>query len=134
MKIGLGKAVITPPVGFSLTGYFNDRRSTGIRDELYVISCVIEDKGKTFAITSVDLCWVGEETVKKAKKIVYRETGIPNIGDEIIIDNISFFVKEVDRNKKTIHLFNENDEFKEISFDEFQKVGCQNCSKNMGNT
>ncbi|HOJ49800.1 MAG TPA: regulatory iron-sulfur-containing complex subunit RicT [Spirochaetota bacterium] len=64
----------------------------------------------------------------------YRETGIPNIGDEIIIDNISFFVKEVDRNKKTIHLFNENDEFKEISFDEFQKVGCQNCSKNMGNT
>ncbi|MDD3726368.1 MAG: neutral/alkaline non-lysosomal ceramidase N-terminal domain-containing protein [Candidatus Ratteibacteria bacterium] len=78
MKIGLGKAVITPPVGFSLTGYFNDRRSTGIRDELYVISCVIEDKGKTFAIASVDLCWVGEETVKKAKKIVYRETGIPH--------------------------------------------------------
>jgi len=64
----------------------------------------------------------------------YKETGIPNIGDEILIDNISFFVKEIDRLKKTIHLFNENDEFKEISFEEYQKMGCSNCFKNMGNT
>jgi len=77
MKIGFGKAVITPPVGFSLVGYFNDRRSEGIRDDLYAISCVIEDKGKLFSITSVDLCWLSEEAVKKVREIVRRTIDIP---------------------------------------------------------
>ncbi|MCX8082342.1 MAG: neutral/alkaline non-lysosomal ceramidase N-terminal domain-containing protein [bacterium] len=78
MKIGFGKAVITPPVGSSLVGYFNDRRSTGIRDELYAISCVIEDRGSIFAITTVDLIWLGEEQINKIRKIVNKETGIPS--------------------------------------------------------
>ncbi|MCX8083260.1 MAG: neutral/alkaline non-lysosomal ceramidase N-terminal domain-containing protein, partial [bacterium] len=78
MKIGFGKSVITPPVGFSLVGYFfNDRRSTGIRDELYAISCVIEDKGILFAITTVDLLWLGENQIKKVRNLVNKEIGIP---------------------------------------------------------
>jgi len=78
MKVGFGKAVITPPVGFSLVGYFNDRRSTGIRDELYAISCVIEDMGEIFAITSVDLVWLDEQQVKRVRDTVNKETGIPD--------------------------------------------------------
>lgn len=76
MKAGFGRAVITPPVGFSLVGYFNDRRSEGIRDELYAISCVMEDRGKLFAITSVDLVWLDQQQVKKIKNIVHKDTGI----------------------------------------------------------
>lgn len=76
MKAGFGRAIITPPVGFSLVGYFNDRRSKGIRDDLYAISCVVEDRDKIFAITSVDLVWLGEEAVRKIRKIVFKETGI----------------------------------------------------------
>ncbi|MCM8761772.1 MAG: neutral/alkaline non-lysosomal ceramidase N-terminal domain-containing protein [Candidatus Omnitrophica bacterium] len=77
MRIGFGKAVITPPVGFSLVGYFNDRRSTGIRDELYATSCIIEDEGNIFVIVSLDLIWLGEQQGKKIRKIVFKETGIP---------------------------------------------------------
>jgi len=77
MKIGFGKAVITPPVGFSLVGYFNDRRSTGIRDELYSIACVIEDRGSLFAIVSVDLVWIDASTVKRVRKIVHKTIGMP---------------------------------------------------------
>ncbi len=78
MKTGFGRAVITPPVGFSLIGYFNDRRSTGIRDELCAIACVMEDRGTLFAVVSVDLVWIGAEIVKKAREIAFKATGIPS--------------------------------------------------------
>ncbi len=77
MKIGFGKAVITPPVGSSLVGYFNDRRSTGIRDELYAITCLLEDKGKLFAVVSVDLVWLDSSVVKRVRELARKATGIP---------------------------------------------------------
>lgn len=77
MKTGFGRAVITPPVGFSLVGYFNDRRSTGIRDELYATTCLMEDCGTLFALVSVDLAWINAAAVKKAGEIVRKTMGIP---------------------------------------------------------
>lgn len=77
MKIGFGKAVITPPVGFSLVGYFNDRRSTGIRDELYATACLLEDRGTLFAVVSVDLVWINTALVKKAGELACKMTGVP---------------------------------------------------------
>jgi len=77
MKIGFGKAVITPPVGFSLVGYFHDRRSTGIRDDLYATACVIEDKGIVFAVVSVDVVWIDSGTVKRVREIVRKTIDIP---------------------------------------------------------
>lgn len=77
MKSGFGKVVITPPVGFSLVGYFNDRHSEGIRDDLYAI-CVIFDDGKNiFAIVSCDLIWVDKSLVRKVRRIVSKELNIP---------------------------------------------------------
>lgn len=78
MKTGFGKAVITPSVGFSLVGYFHDRRSTGIRDDLYATACVIENKGSAFAVVSVDIVYISSDTVKKVRDIVSRDTGIPS--------------------------------------------------------
>jgi len=78
MKIGLAKAVITPPVGFSLVGYFHDRRSTGIRDDLYATACVLEDRGKLFALVSMDIVWVSDATVSKVGRILRRTIDIPD--------------------------------------------------------
>ncbi|MCD6408470.1 neutral/alkaline non-lysosomal ceramidase N-terminal domain-containing protein, partial [bacterium] len=77
MKVGFGKVVITPPVGFSLAGYFDDRRSEGIRDDLYAI-CVIFDDGKNiFAVLSCELIWLDKFLVRKVRKIVSKELNIP---------------------------------------------------------
>jgi len=77
MKIGFGRAVITPPVGFSLVGYFNDRRSTGIRDELCATACLLEDRGTLFALVSVDLVWVDASVVARVRELAGKMTGIP---------------------------------------------------------
>lgn len=76
MKVGFGKVCITPPVGFSLVGYFVDRRSEGIMDELYANSMVIDDGKNLFVLVSCDLIWIEQETVKKVKKIISDELKI----------------------------------------------------------
>lgn len=76
MKAGFGKFVINPPVGTSLCGYFNDRRSIDVRDDLYA-TCVVFDDGKNiFAVVSCDLVYVPEEISNKAKEILHKDTGI----------------------------------------------------------
>ncbi len=76
MKVGFGKVCITPPVGFSLVGYFFDRRAEGILDPLYAVSFIIDDGENTFAIVSCDVIWIDQEIVKKVKEIVSKEIKI----------------------------------------------------------
>ncbi|MCM8785881.1 MAG: neutral/alkaline non-lysosomal ceramidase N-terminal domain-containing protein [Candidatus Omnitrophica bacterium] len=76
MKIGFAKVCITPPIGSSLVGYFVDRRSEGIMDELYANSVVIDDGKNLFTLVSCDLIWIEQETVKKVKEIVSKELKI----------------------------------------------------------
>ncbi|MCM8772891.1 MAG: neutral/alkaline non-lysosomal ceramidase N-terminal domain-containing protein [Candidatus Omnitrophica bacterium] len=76
MKVGFGKVCITPPVGFSLVGYFIDRRAEGILDELYATSLVIDDGKNLFALVSCDLIWIDQQIVKKVKEIITKEIKI----------------------------------------------------------
>ncbi|MFN4227880.1 MAG: neutral/alkaline non-lysosomal ceramidase N-terminal domain-containing protein [Candidatus Ratteibacteria bacterium] len=76
MKVGFGKVCITPPVGFSLVGYFVDRRSEGIMDPLFATSMVIDDGKNLFALVSCDLIWIENEIVKRVKEIVKEKLKI----------------------------------------------------------
>jgi neutral ceramidase len=76
MKVGFGKVCITPPVGFSLVGYFEDRRSEGILDDLYATSFIIDDGKNLFIIISCDLIWIDEKITKKVKKILQNDLKI----------------------------------------------------------
>jgi hypothetical protein len=76
MKVGFGKVCITPPVGFSLVGYFEDRRSEGILDDLYATSFIIDDGKNLFIIISCDLIWIDEKMTKKVKKILQNDLKI----------------------------------------------------------
>lgn len=40
INCGMCELDITPPIGSSLPGYFEDRKSTGIRDPLYAKALV----------------------------------------------------------------------------------------------
>lgn len=78
MKVGFGKAVITPPVGFSLVGYFHDRRSIGIKDDLYSISAVFDDGKEIFVVITCDLVWIDKKTVNKVRELVFEDLKIPH--------------------------------------------------------
>jgi len=76
MKAGFGEFVITPPVGSSLCGYFQDRRSVDIRDNLYA-SCVVFDDGENiFALVSCDLIYIPENIAEKTKEILWKDERI----------------------------------------------------------
>jgi neutral ceramidase len=76
MRVGFGKVCITPPVGFSLVGYFEDRRSEGILDDLYATSFIIDDGKNLFVIISCDLIWIDEKITKNVKKILQNDLKI----------------------------------------------------------
>jgi len=74
---GCGQSVITPPVGVSLAGYFHDRVSTSVRDDLMARAMVIEHDGVGLALVSCDLICMTEEVAVAAKAMIDKEAGIP---------------------------------------------------------
>ena len=77
MKAGARTQVITPPVGTSLAGYFHDRVSTGVHDDLLAKALVLEGKKKKVAIVVCDLLWLQGDQVAKVRELALKETGIP---------------------------------------------------------
>lgn len=74
---GFGEAVITPPLGTSLAGFFHDRVAKRIRDDLHARAIVVEDGSTRIAIVSLELICVDKAFVDKAKALIESETGIP---------------------------------------------------------
>lgn len=72
----MSEVVITPPLGNSIPGYFHDRRSTGIRDELYAKALVVEADGVTAAFVAVDCLALFRPVVNSIRERVFAQTGI----------------------------------------------------------
>lgn len=77
IQCGVSELNITPPLGSSIPGYFEDRTSTGIKDELFAKSLIIESAGKTLAILAIDCIDLDSDIVKRIRDRVYAYTGIP---------------------------------------------------------
>jgi len=52
---GLARAVITPPPGVALAGYFSPRFNRGVRDDLYVRVCLFRQGGVVAGLVQFDL-------------------------------------------------------------------------------
>ncbi len=74
---GCAQQIITPPVGVSLAGYFHDRISKYVRDDLYARAIVLESEGVCLALVSLDLISVDEGITTPAKAFIEKEVGIP---------------------------------------------------------
>jgi cell fate regulator YaaT (PSP1 superfamily) len=60
----------------------------------------------------------------------YKEAmDYPAIGDEIFLKKQTYFVKEVDYNKKVIYVFNESEEYEEMTLDQYQHLKCEKCKR-----
>jgi hypothetical protein len=73
---GVAQRVITPPVGVSLAGYFHDRISKTIRDDLYAKCVVLQSGGERVALVTCDLIAGHKIITETARRLVEKETGI----------------------------------------------------------
>ena len=87
LKAGVAKEKITPPLGVDLWGYgfYLNRKSTGINDELYARAIEFDDGRNKVLIIACDLGGLGRYFVQECKKEIFQSLGIPK-------DNISVCV------------------------------------------
>lgn len=81
VKIGYGKEIVTPPIGSGMIGYFEDRISKGVKDDLYARSLCLNDKDNCVFVVSSDFCWIEPSVVEKVKKMISEKLKIkkPNL-------------------------------------------------------
>ena len=76
-KAGAATSNITPDLGSSMNGGFQDRLAAFIHDELHA-RCLAFDDGKTKLVLVVaDSCVIGRGIFDEAKKMVNEATGLP---------------------------------------------------------
>ncbi len=75
-RAGAATSVITPRLGTSVNGYFNDRTAHFVHDELHA-RCLVLDSGETrLAIVVCDSCMIPREVMDAAKRRVEERTGL----------------------------------------------------------
>ncbi|MBB5032850.1 hypothetical protein [Prosthecobacter vanneervenii] len=76
-KAGAATSNITPELGTSMNGGFQDRQAVFVHDELHA-RCLALDDGKTKLVLVVaDSCVIGRGIFDEAKKMVNEATGLP---------------------------------------------------------
>ncbi len=77
IKVGVGKADITPSLGTPSSGYYIERLATNVHDELFARALVLEDGKKTLVLVVVDNIDVAPYGFKEARKRIQQEFNIP---------------------------------------------------------
>ena len=77
VRAGTNARIITPPVGTSLAGYFSDRVSTAVHDELRAKALVLDDGKTQVAICVCDVLRLPGSLVAETREIASEATGIP---------------------------------------------------------
>jgi len=76
IKIGFGEVDITPVEPTLLSGYYYDRRSTGVHDRLFSRTMAVSDGKEIVALCIVDLISVSVKLVAEVRNIVEKRSGI----------------------------------------------------------
>src|SRR5512141_2361880 len=82
-RMGTAAIVITPPKGTPMAGYFSERGSEGVLDDLYAKAAVLDDGKTKVAIVACDLIGLSRPVVTEARRIIAGRTGIPE--DNVMI-------------------------------------------------
>src|SRR5271170_6125999 len=73
-KVGLAEVDITPPVGFRIAGYYDERFSTGVHDPLKAKAIVLEEGGTRVAFVMCDLVGLSLHVTTNARAAASRLT------------------------------------------------------------
>ncbi|WP_158606706.1 neutral/alkaline non-lysosomal ceramidase N-terminal domain-containing protein [Paenibacillus ginsengarvi] len=77
LQCGMAELDITPPLGSSIPGYTEERKSNGIRDPLYAKAAVIQSGDTVLALVAIDALFVPEREANRIRARVEAFTGIP---------------------------------------------------------
>jgi hypothetical protein len=77
LSAGIGRAVITPPIGIPLVGFAGRGPAEAVHDELLATTLVLEAGGTRAAIITADVIGFGERLVGDIRAEVERRTGLP---------------------------------------------------------
>jgi neutral ceramidase len=77
LSVGVARACITPPLGASLAGYFDDRKAVDVHDDLHTRALVVSGDDEPIALVTCDLICCPRDVLDRAKELAYLRTGIP---------------------------------------------------------
>ena len=80
-KAGFGRVTITPPLGVKMAGYYHERISEGVLDELEANCLAVNDGENTAVLLSCDLLYCNQPQIDYTRDLINSTTGVP-------IDNI----------------------------------------------
>jgi hypothetical protein len=76
LSAGTAEVKITPPSGTPMAGYYSERASTGVHDDLWSKAVVMESGGQRAALVACDLINLTEGVAKEAKRLIEQRTGL----------------------------------------------------------
>jgi len=77
LQVGAASVAINPPEGTPLAGYYHERPSDGVLDDLLAKAMVLSDGRTKAAVVVCDLITMTRGVVAEARRRIERETGIP---------------------------------------------------------
>jgi len=77
LRVGAAAVSINPPDGIPLAGYYSERGSAGIVDDIYSKAAILDDGKTKVALIVCDLISLPRHTVSEARKLIQAKTGIP---------------------------------------------------------
>jgi len=83
LKVGVGRRVITPPMGHMLQGYTPARPALSVYDDVHITAFAFETEGVRSILFSAELCNIWIEIMAVLKKRLEEALGVP--GGNMII-------------------------------------------------
>jgi len=77
LTAGLAAADITPPIGYRMSGYFNERLSTGTLNPLCAKAIVLRQADASAALVFCDIIGLSLDVSSRARRQASERTGIP---------------------------------------------------------
>lgn len=77
LKAGVAVADITPPIGYRMSGYFYERRSTGVLNPLLAKCVVLRQGNERMAFVFCDIIGLSLDVSSRARREAAEKTGIP---------------------------------------------------------
>jgi len=77
LLIGAAEVLITPPLGISMAGYYEDRKANDVHDDLFAHALVFDSEGQSAAVVVCDLIGLNPEVTSPARDMIQARTGIP---------------------------------------------------------
>ena len=77
LRAGIGRLMITPPLGTLLHGYAPPRPAEAVGDDLHVIAAALEYGDITVLILTADVCTCPPKLADDIRTAISEKTGVP---------------------------------------------------------